>query len=253
MVIENSPAADCLFRVSLPISIIYYSFFEQAPSGRSCHLAILTFNWVKDLLIKVSALEDVKRVRTIAVAKREIFVLIRFVASCLTAAALIFFISSLSGEDLLENNQKIRNYLHLIGDIEAELGSGIAYRLAQLGEVPDKNPFRKFYSVELAKEIHELSNLTEKQRMLFDEYNVRNFEIQLKRMVAYTETGDIRSLMDELEIVRRELKNSSNLIEKRRDRLIRQRSAYIALFIIFWGTLYLYYSRGIIFKKSEID
>ena len=57
--------------------------------------------------------------------------------------------------------------------------------------------------------------------------------------------------MDELEVVKRELKNSANLIEKKRKKLVRQRTAYIVLFVIFWIVLYLYYSRGIIFKKSE--
>lgn len=189
----------------------------------------------------------------ILLVKREIFVLLRIVLSCLTSVVLIFFISSLSGEDLLKNNSEIRNSESLIAQINAELEGGIAQRLAQLGEVPDKNPFRKFYAVELAKEIHELSDMTEKQRMLFDTYNVRSFEGQLKRMMSYTEKADVDSLMDELDVVRRELRNSANLIEKRRTKLIRQRTAYIVLFVIFWIVLYLYYSRGIIFKKSQMD
>ena len=185
--------------------------------------------------------------------KREIFVLFRIVASCLTAAALIFFISSLSGEDLLKNNGDIKKCEGMIEEINVELQNGINKRIAQLGEIPTKNPFRKFYSVELAKEIHELSNLTEKQRMFFDSYNVRSFESQLKRMMNYTNNADVQSLMDELEIVKRELKNSANLIEKKRNKLIRQRTAYIVLFIILWIIVYLYYSRGIIFKKADMD
>lgn len=187
------------------------------------------------------------------VVKREIFVLFRIVISCLTAAALVFFISSLSGEDLLKNNSEIEKSEMLIEQIDAELQNGIQRRLAQLGEIPEKNPFRKFYCVELAKEIHDLSNLTEKQRMLFDTYNVRSFEVQLKRMVDFTENADVKSLMDELEIVKRELRNSTNLIAKKRDKLIRQRTAYIVLFVVFWIVLYLYYSRGIIFKRSDMD
>ena len=187
------------------------------------------------------------------VIKREIFVLIRIVISCLTAAALIFFISSLSGEDLIKNNNEIKKSELLIEQIDMELQTGIQNRLNQLGEVPDKNPFRKFYCVELAKEIHDLSNLTEKQRMLFDAYNVRSFEVQLRRMIDFTEKSDVKSLMDEMEIVKRELRNSANLISKKRDKLIRQRTAYIVLFIVFWIVLYLYYSRGIIIRKSDTD
>jgi hypothetical protein len=185
--------------------------------------------------------------------KRELFVLIRIMASCLTAAILIFFISSLSGEDLFKNNDEIKKCDILKTEIYAELDSGITQRVAQLGEVPEKNPFRKFYGIELAKEIHDLSNITEKQKMLFDSYNVRSFEVQLKRLLEYTEKSDVKSLMDEMEIVKRELKNSANLIDKRRDRLVRQRTAYIVLFVIFWALLYLYYSRGIIFKKGGFD
>ncbi len=187
--------------------------------------------------------------QTMVLVKRELFVLLRIMASCLTAAILIFFISSLSGEDLFKNNDEIIKADSLKTEIDAELENGIQRRVSQLGEVPEKNPFRKFYSIELAKEIHDLSNLTERQRMLFDSYNVRSFETQLKRMLGYTESSDVKSLMDELEIVKRELKNSANLIDKRRNKLIRQRTAYIVLFIIFWVVLYLYYSRGIIFKK----
>ena len=185
------------------------------------------------------------------VVKREIFVLFRIVTSCLTAMAMIFFISALSGEDLMKNNNEIQKCVSLIDQINRELETGIRQRISQLGEVPDRNPFRKFYCVELAKEIHELSTLTEKQRMLFDTYNVRSFEDQLRRMMQQTEASDVKSLMDELEIVKRELKNSVNLIEKKRAKLIRQRTAYIVLFVVFWIVFYLYYSRGIIFKKSE--
>lgn len=189
----------------------------------------------------------------ILLVKHEIFVLFRIVASCLTAAALIFFISSLSGEDLMKNNNEIKNSEALIKRINDELDGGIAQRVAQLGEVPEQNPFRKFYAVELAKEIHDLSGLTEKQRMLFDTYNVRSFEVQLRRMMDYTERSDVKSLMDELEVVRRELKNSANLMEKKRNKLIRQRTAYIVLFVVLWAIIYLYYSRGIVFKKSDDD
>ena len=189
----------------------------------------------------------------IFLVNRELYGLLRIVTSFLTAAALIFFISSLSGEDLLKNNDEINNCQVLTDQINAELNGGIDRRVAQLGEVPDKNPFRKFYSVELAKEIHNLSNLTEKQRMMFDAYNVRSFEVQLKRLMDFTENADVKSLMDELEVVKRELKNSANLIEKKRNKLIRQRTAYIVLFIVLWIVIYLYYSRGIIFKKAEND
>jgi hypothetical protein len=171
-------------------------------------------------------------------------------SSCLTAAALIFFVSSLNGEDLLKNNTEIERSERLMNQINWELDTGISERLDRLGEVPSMNPFRKFYGVELAKTIHELSNLTEKQRMMFDTYNVRSFEAQLRRMMQYTSDSDVKSLMDELEIVKRELKNSMNLIAKKRSKLIRQRTAYIALFVIFWIVLYLYYSRGVLFKKS---
>jgi hypothetical protein len=87
--------------------------------------------------------------------------------------------------------------------------------------------------------------------MLFDTYNVRSFEVQLKRMMNYTEKSDVKSLMDEIEVVKRELKNSSNLIDKKRNKLLRQRNAYIVLFIIFWVVTYLYYSRGTIFNKRR--
>ena len=187
------------------------------------------------------------------IIKKEIFVLIRIVVSCLTAACLIFFFSSLAGEDLIRNNTTITKTKTLMGEINSELNGGIVKRISQLGEVPEKNPFRKFYAVELAKEIHELSQVTEKQRIMFDTYNVRGFEEQLQRMMQQTQSADVEKLMGELEIVKRELKNSANLLDKKGKRLERQRLAYIGLFFLLWVGMYLYYSRGIIFKKNDYD
>ena len=177
---------------------------------------------------------------------RDIIVLIRIFTSCLTAGLLIFFISSLSGEDLIKNNSTIDDLDRIVSDITFELEDGIEQRIKQLGEIPDINPFRKFYCAEFAKEIHEVAYLTEKQKILFDTYNVRDFENKSKRLVAYSENSDIQSLMNELEIVKRELKNSANLLDKRRSKLLRQRTAYVILFFVLWIALYFYYSRGLI-------
>jgi hypothetical protein len=91
-----------------------------------------------------------------------------------------------------------------------------------------------------------VSYLTEKQKILFDAYSVRDFENKSKRLVTYSETANVEGLLDELDIVKRELKNSVNLIDKRKDRLIRQRTAYLLLFFIIWIAIYFYYGRGFI-------
>jgi hypothetical protein len=111
-----------------------------------------------------------------------------------------------------------------------------------LGEVPAINPYKKFYCAEFAKEIHEVSYLTEKQKILFDAFNVRDFESKSKRLVKYSENANMQALMNELEIVKRELK----MIDKRRKKLVRQRTAYIILFFVLWIVIYFYYSRGFI-------
>jgi hypothetical protein len=98
----------------------------------------------------------------------------------------------------------------------------------------------------LAKEIHEISYITEKQKIAFDAFNVRDFEQKSKRLVGYSESSDLKSLQNELEIVKRELKNSANLIDKKRQKLIRQRIAYIFLFFVLWIAIYFYYGRGIL-------
>lgn len=177
---------------------------------------------------------------------RDVMIFIRIITSCITAGLLIFFISALSGEDLLKNHSTIKELDKLLGEISAELNGGIERRVRQLGEVPQRNPYRKFYSAELAKEIHEASYLTERQKILFDTFNVRDFEAKSKRLVAYSETADIDGLMNELDIVKRELKNSSNLLDKRKEKLERQRSAYLFLFFILWVAIYFYYGRGFI-------
>ena len=88
--------------------------------------------------------------------------------------------------------------------------------------------------------------MTEKQKIIFDAYNVRDFEAKSKRLVSYSETADVEGLMNELEIVKRELKNSVNLIDKRKEKLNRQRTAYLLLFFILWIAIYFYYGRGLI-------
>ncbi len=177
---------------------------------------------------------------------RDIFIFIKIIASCLTAAFLIFFISSLSGEDLIKNTQSVKELDGIIKEITDELDGGIQRRIKQLGEIPEINPYRKFYCAELAKEIHEVSYLTEKQKIAFDQYSVRKFEDKSKKLVHLSEQAGLEALNEELEIVKRELKNSSNLLNKKRKKLIRQRTAYIILFIVLWIIIYFYYSRGIV-------
>jgi hypothetical protein len=81
---------------------------------------------------------------------------------------------------------------------------------------------------------------------MFDTYSVRDFEDKSRRLVAYSESADAERLLGELDIVKRELKNSVNLIESRKEKLIRQRTAYLILFFILWITVYFYYGRGFI-------
>ena len=183
------------------------------------------------------------------IIKKDIVVLFKIIASFVTAGFAVFFISSLAGQDLFKNNETILKLGHLADEISNELDTEIDKRIKQLGEAPDMDPYRKFYCVELAKEIHEISFLAEKHKILFDTYNVRDFENKMKTLLKYTENSDVKSLLDEVDIVKRELKNTVNVITKQKDRLSRQRISYIALFVILWIILYLYFSRGIIFQK----
>lgn len=184
--------------------------------------------------------------------KGEFIIIIKIITSCLTAGFLIFFISALSGEDLKKNNDMIGKLSASMEEISIQIDTGIQERISKLGEVPSINPFKKFYCVEFAKEIHDISYLTEKQKILFDTYNVRDFENKSKRLVSFTENSDIDNLLNELEIVKRELKNSVNLINKKKKKLTRQRNAYIIFFFILWVILYMYYSRGIVSKRDKI-
>lgn len=181
-----------------------------------------------------------------SILNRDVVVVIKFVTSCVTAGFLIFFISALTGEDLLKNQNTISELEALISEISGELNGGIDRRIKQLGEVPQVNPYLQFYCAELAKEVHEISYITEKQKIAFDDFNVRNFEQKSQRLVNYSETGDLKSLLNELEIVKRELKNSANLLDKKRKKLGRQRTAYIILFFVLWVAIYFYYGRGVL-------
>ena len=181
-----------------------------------------------------------------SILNRDVVVVIKFMTSCVTAGFLIFFISALSGEDLIKNQNSIAELDVLLSEISEELDGGIERRIKQLGEIPEVNPYRKFYCAEFAKELHEISYITEKQKIAFDAFNVRNFEQKSQQLVGYSETGDLKSLLNELEIVKRELKNSANLIAKKRQRLVRQRTAFLVLFIVLWLVIYFYYGRGLL-------
>jgi hypothetical protein len=181
-----------------------------------------------------------------SILNRDVVVVIKFITSCVTAAFLIFFISALTGEDLIKNQTTIKELEGILTEITAELNGGIDRRISQLGEIPEVNPYRKFYSAELAKEIHEISYIAEKQKIAFDAFNVREFERKSKRLVNYSEDSDLKNLHNELEIVKRELKNSANLISNKRQKLGRQRTAYIVLFFVLWLVIYFYYGRGVL-------
>lgn len=181
-----------------------------------------------------------------SIFNRDVVVVIKFVTSGITAAFLIFFISALSGEDLFKNQKSIAELDGLLSEISGELDDGIDLRIRQLGEIPEVNPYRNFYCAEFAKELHEISYITEKQKIAFDAFNVRDFEQKSKRLVSYSLSGNLKSLLDELEIIKRELKNSANLIAKKRQKLVRQRTAYMVLFLVLWLVIYFYYGRGIL-------
>ena len=181
-----------------------------------------------------------------SILNRDMVVVLKFVTSCVTAGFLIFFISALTGEDLLKNQATIKELEALLTEISSELNGGIDRRIKQLGEVPEVSPYLQFYCAELAKEVHEISYITEKQKISFDAFNVRDFEHKSRRLVGYSETGDLKNLLNELEIVKRELKNSANLLDKKRKKLGRQRTAYIILFFVLWLTIYFYYGRGVL-------
>ena len=180
-----------------------------------------------------------------SILNRDVVAVIKLVTSCVTAGFLIFFISALSGEDLIKNQNTIEELKSIHSEITAELEGGIDRRIKQLGEVPAVNPYRQFYCAELAKEIHEISYLTEKQKIAFDAFNVRDFEHKSRRLVNYSETGNLDELLNELETVKRELKNSANLLDKKRRKLVRQRTAYIILFFVLWLVIFFYYGRGV--------
>ena len=177
---------------------------------------------------------------------KDIFVIIKIVLSGLTAAFLIFFISALGGIDLKKNSEMISELDEMAEGINTAIEGEIDRRVKKLGEVPSINPYKKFYCTELAKEIHDFSYLTEKQKMLFDSFNVRDFENKAQRLVMLSDNSDLDALFNELEIVKRELKNSANLVAKKRKVLCRQKIAYIVFFFLLWVIVYIYYSRGII-------
>ena len=178
--------------------------------------------------------------------KKDFLVVFKILLSGLTAMFLIFFISALGGTDLKKNSDMIKDLDKMYAEINTELETGIDKRIKGLGEVPQINPYKKFYSAEFAKEIHDISYLAEKQKIMFDAFNVRDFEYKAQQLIQYADAADMAALFKELEIVKRELKNSANLIASKQRTLVRQRTAYIVFFFLMWVLVYMFYSRGII-------
>jgi hypothetical protein len=178
--------------------------------------------------------------------KKDFIVVFKILLSGLTAVFLIFFISALGGTDLKKNSDMIKELDKMYADINTELETGIDKRIKGLGEVPQINPYKKYYSAEFAKEIHDISYLAEKQKIMFDAFNVRDFEYKAQQLVTYADAADMAALFRELEIVKRELKNAANLIASKQRTLLRQRTAYIVFFFLLWILVYMFYSRGII-------
>lgn len=178
--------------------------------------------------------------------KKDFLVVFKILLSGLTAVFLIFFISALGGTDLKKNSDMINDLDKMYAEINTELETGIDKRIKGLGEVPQINPYKKYYCAEFAKEIHDISYLAEKQKIMFDVFNVRDFEYKAQQLIKYADTADMAALFKELEIVKRELKNSANLIASKQRTLLRQRTAYIVFFFLLWILVYMFYSRGII-------
>ncbi|MFY9708333.1 MAG: hypothetical protein WCE56_08945 [Desulfobacterales bacterium] len=178
--------------------------------------------------------------------KKDFLVVFKILLSGLTAVFLIFFISALGGTDLKKNSDMIKDLDKMYAEINTELETGIDKRIKGLGEVPQINPYKKYYCAEFAKEIHDISYLAEKQKIMFDAFNVRDFEYKAQQLIKYVDTADMPALFKELEIVKRELKNSANLIASKQRTLLRQRTAYIVFFFLLWILVYMFYSRGII-------
>lgn len=183
-------------------------------------------------------------------AQRAFYLLFRIVVSCFTAGVLVFFLLSIVGVDVMRQDENLSKTRGLYDAIHQELNGKVDARIKNLGDAPAKNPFKKFYSIELAGQIHEVSKLIEKQRIMFDTYSVQVFENQLKRIMNFAESSDVQRLMDEFETTKTELKNSAELLKKQEKRLVRQQAVNIALFLIVWIVLYLYFSRGVLFKKT---
>lgn len=177
------------------------------------------------------------------------FLIFRILISCLTAGCLIFFLSLIIGEDLVHSKTGILKIRALHDAISYELNGNIDKRINVLGDVPQENPYRKFYCIELVKEIYELYKLIEKQRVLFDNYNVSEARNQLKRIMGFAESSNVAFLMDELENVKEDLKKSAVLLGKVENRLVLGRITYLIVFFVMWIGLYLYFSRGILFKE----
>ena len=183
--------------------------------------------------------------------QKAFYNIFRVLVSCFTAGSLVLFFSLLAGEDLIHNNDTVLRMRKLNNLIDHKLNDDLDKHIIALGEVPEKDTYRKFYCIELAREIQNAFRLVRKQQIMFDSYNASTFQNQLKRVTDFAELSNVQRLMDELDVVKKELVNSANLLEEQGTHLVRQRIIYFVLFFVLWVVLYLYFSRGILFRTQR--
>jgi hypothetical protein len=183
--------------------------------------------------------------------QKAFYIIFRILVSCFTAGYLVLFFSLLAGEDLIHNKEKIFKIEGLQKRIGQQLNGNIEQQVTNPGEIPEKNPLRKLYCIQLAKVIHNAFQFIQKQRIMFNADNSHTYQNQFKRVMSFAESSNVQRLMDELNMVKKELANSADLLEQQRTRLVHQRGIYFVLFFVLWVVLYMYFSRGILYRTQR--
>jgi predicted PurR-regulated permease PerM len=181
-------------------------------------------------------------------SRSRITLALNILTSCLIAAVFVFFISVLAGVDLKKNQEVMNRLKSLAEEISAELDYGIDRRIMRLGEkAPTKSP-KQFYCEYVSKQLFDLYYLVEKEKIISGTQDVVEFDKKTSRILTFASQRDLKSLVTELKTATQELRVALESIKKTHQSYIRQRIAYLVLYIVFCIILFF-----VLFQRHRIN
>jgi len=175
----------------------------------------------------------------------QIFISIFF--SCILSGIFVFFISVIAGVDLKKNNTTVTKLEDLALELSSELEYGIDKRIMRLAEEPPRKPAKQYYCEYLSEQLFELYYLVEKEKIISGTYEIVGFDRKTSQILTLQKNNELSKLVNELDTVSKELEKSLQSIYETKRTILRQKIAYIVLYLVFCIILYF-----LLFHRHEV-